>query len=1553
MKRLVRKKFYAITLVLLFILNAFNITAITPTSVSAASASTASTSLPGINYYRGVNLAGPGFSNGTFWTGQEMIDYYANKGFHIFRISISWERIQPVLNGPLDTTYLNNLKAEIDRINIAGKKAIIDLHNYARYNGTVIDSSSSVTTANFTDAWTKLSTEFKSNPAVYGYDLMNEPHDMGTSDWKAISQAAVTAIRNNGDNKVIMVEGLAWSSSYQWEANNNSPTGWISDPANNFLYSAHIYFDYDRTGTYKRTYDEELALNPELEMVGVNRAMDFLNWCSKNNVRGYFGEFGVPKDDIRWNKVLDNFMSVLDRYGMDATYWAGGEGWSSTYNLNCNSVNGVDAPMMSVLVNHLSGTIDAIPAPPEGINEAEKLIVNSSNSTHTITSLYTASGGKYDLFNGNKANDYIEYKVNIPRAGTYHINIKVIQSVYNGKYQLTIDGVNQGYEFDPYFFTVDDDKVFDLEYVTFTSAGEKLFRFTCTGMNATAAGYKLPLDYIQVAPFVGQIPAPVPTPAPDTVAPGAPTGLIPIPVTISQVDLSWTASTDNIGVIGYIIYRDGIEIGRSMSTQFSDKNALPLAVNSYTVRAYDTRNLSDPSTEASAETVNTAPVFLPISDFGKVQYTASKSNLGGSVTSKAAIDENTGKITLSMDISQAWSATEQHPLFYYQPLYDGGEVVAQLTDADMANYSGVMIAEKVTDTAPRFLMSGFTTDAYSADWGTFKVQAITRDTEGAAPLKNRFDTSADTSFKKINTPLWIRLIRNGSNISSYIKNADGSWGNGKGAATALKTVAFTGLAANLPVYAGVAMTADSGKKSTKGNKWSVEFENFSLPNYPLPVMEGESVSFPVKAADRDQQQLTIRITENQLPAGAAYSFENGIFTWSNTVRGTYKVTFSANDGYTEANPMSIVFKVKEPDTQPPSVPSGLTAVPYSYDQISLKWTPSTDNEAVSGYIVYRNGTEVGRTAANEYRDTGLQFLTAYSYTVKACDKAGNISPASGAVSATTEKMPLNFIPVIDFSQIQYKTSSLSGVVTSQGSQDMQSGRITLTVDISKAKVIHEQHPFFYYVPLYGDGEVVTRMTDADMANYAGIMVTEDVSGNLPRLLMTGLTTEAYSPDWGLFKVQSFAKIDANSASKNRYESSQDTALKFKAPPFWVKIVRTGNSVSSYIKNSDESWGNGKGQSTPLRTVTFTDLAANATLYAGVGMSALYGKGRDIWSSKFDNFSISSYTYPAASNNPITFPVRVASPAQSVSITTAENELPAGAIYSLINGQFTWENPIAGSYKVVFAANDGYSEEKMTIILKVTDGTPPETTDNTDGKWHNTDQTVTLSSTDTGSGAAKTMYKLNSGEWTEGSTILVEKEGINSIQYYSIDTAGNTETVKSAEVKIDKTSPLINLSVAETVYKTESIYCPVYISDALSGIALTSVKLDGEEINSAAVTKEALILADGVHTIDVSATDYAGNVTTKSYKFEVVMDIYHLGKALQIGNDRGFINNMGIYNSLMSKINKLQDKDMDSKQITNALNSLENEIKAQSGKQIRKEFSDIMLNEINFLKNLYK
>jgi hypothetical protein len=71
--------------------------------------------------------------------------------------------------------------------------------------------------------------------------------------------------------------------------------------------------------------------------------------------------------------------------------------------------------------------------------------------------------------------------------------------------------------------------------------------------------------------------------APDITPPSTPTGLAQTPTSTSQIDLKWNASTDDVGVAGYRVFRDGAQSGTSATPSYSDNSLAPLTTYGATV----------------------------------------------------------------------------------------------------------------------------------------------------------------------------------------------------------------------------------------------------------------------------------------------------------------------------------------------------------------------------------------------------------------------------------------------------------------------------------------------------------------------------------------------------------------------------------------------------------------------------------------------------------------------------------------------------------------------------------------------------------------------------------------------------------------------------------------------------------------------------------------------------------------------------------------------------------------------------------------------------------
>jgi uncharacterized lipoprotein YddW (UPF0748 family) len=95
---------------------------------------------------------------------------------------------------------------------------------------------------------------------------------------------------------------------------------------------------------------------------------------------------------------------------------------------------------------------------------------------------------------------------------------------------------------------------------------------------------------------------------PDTTPPSTPAGLVATAVSTSQIDLTWSPSTDNLIVLGYKIYRNSQVVGSTSSTSYSDTGLVANAQCTYTVTAYDARSNESAQSDPAARCTFARPV---------------------------------------------------------------------------------------------------------------------------------------------------------------------------------------------------------------------------------------------------------------------------------------------------------------------------------------------------------------------------------------------------------------------------------------------------------------------------------------------------------------------------------------------------------------------------------------------------------------------------------------------------------------------------------------------------------------------------------------------------------------------------------------------------------------------------------------------------------------------------------------------------------------------------------------------------------------------------------
>ena len=139
----------------------------------------------------------------------------------------------------------------------------------------------------------------------------------------------------------------------------------------------------------------------------------------------------------------------------------------------------------------------------DGPAEAELLF--AAAKTGSVNNVITTSGPLSNnagmQFAGNASGQFVTYRLGVPQTGNYQLRVQIRKGNNRGIWQLaTASSLNGTYTNistpqDHYRSTATTEEII-LGNVNATSAGEKFFRFTSTGKNASSSSFQMVLDYI-------------------------------------------------------------------------------------------------------------------------------------------------------------------------------------------------------------------------------------------------------------------------------------------------------------------------------------------------------------------------------------------------------------------------------------------------------------------------------------------------------------------------------------------------------------------------------------------------------------------------------------------------------------------------------------------------------------------------------------------------------------------------------------------------------------------------------------------------------------------------------------------------------------------------------------------------------------------------------------------------------------------------------------------------------------------------------------------------
>ncbi len=471
----------------------------------------------------------------------------------------------------------------------------------------------------------------------------------------------------------------------------------------------------------------------------------------------------------------------------------------------------------------------------------------------------------------------------------------------------------------------------------------------------------------------------------DKTAPSVPAGLAGGSGNPNTTAINWDASTDNVGVAGYYVSRNGSRVGPTANLYYKDSGLTENTTYTYTIEAFDLGgNVSAPSLPLSVTTRDTTPPSTPTN----VTATASSCQIVNLSWSASTDDVGIGSYSVLWGPSRA-TLTElvrtpatvttytSYPLNCGTKYYYGLEAIDR-----EGNISAMSTVISITTPNPPSPPKGLAATAVSA---TQVVLTWSAAASGGLPVNYYHvyrGTSATALSQIVIDPQTSYTDTSLSPSTTYYYSLEAADSGGDLSAMSA-VVSVTTPALPAPPTDLVGAAASSGKLKLT---WSAGVSG-GLPISYYHVFRG-----------------TTRVNLNQVAIDAQTSYSD----LTVTAGTTYFYGIESADSGGDLSPMSALVEVTIPS--PPAV-TNLTATPASTSEINLTWSAAANGGLpIRSYSVFRGTTaasldQLATTGQTTYTDPSGSPSTRYYYAVQATDTGGDVSPLSATVSATTLALP--------------------------------------------------------------------------------------------------------------------------------------------------------------------------------------------------------------------------------------------------------------------------------------------------------------------------------------------------------------------------------------------------------------------------------------------------------------------------------------------------------------------------------------------------------------------
>jgi chitodextrinase len=461
----------------------------------------------------------------------------------------------------------------------------------------------------------------------------------------------------------------------------------------------------------------------------------------------------------------------------------------------------------------------------------------------------------------------------------------------------------------------------------------------------------------------------------DNAPPSMPSNVVQTDVTSSSITVSWAASTDNFGVVGYEVLSDGVLAGSTASTVFALTALRCGAMYTIGVRALDAAGHRSDAASILVTTGGCPDTAAPSPPSALRVTSVNQSSV--SVRWSAATDDR-GVVGYSIYRSSTAVGSTGATSYTVGGLSCGASYAIAVDAYDAAgNRSGRSSLTATTaqcsapppappgDTTPPSVPSGLTVSGATGSTISLRWTAST-DNTGVAGYGLYRDSAAAGSVSVPNATF--------SGLAcgrSYDLAVDAYDANGNRSTRSTVVSSTAPCPDTTPPSAPSGLSQTGVTESTVGLTWTASSDNVGVAGYGIYL-------------------AGVRIATTSSPG---YTFA------SLTCGTTYSAGVDAYDAAGGRSAVATLFVATAAcsgDTEAPSAPQNQSISSVTESSFRMSWSSATDDVGVTGYAVYLDGAKVGTTTGTSYTYSGLTCGTTYTVGLEAFDAAGNTSDLTQA-----------------------------------------------------------------------------------------------------------------------------------------------------------------------------------------------------------------------------------------------------------------------------------------------------------------------------------------------------------------------------------------------------------------------------------------------------------------------------------------------------------------------------------------------------------------------------